>query len=297
MDWYIVTKLINGTPYHYRQRTRRIDGRVRTESVYLGRADAVGRRVASRARQPAATAAVMAAAPPPVLPPNNTPPASNGVVLKTVVLNELAATGVRRVFLVHTAGISSYGGKFIARASQKLARQLEDLGVIESDSSFIELGVGWRFRIRTLLLGTARSIVLPTITAPSQARRHRDERTSFYNAAAIFTLQRARVSNPQVWRQARDAFTWHRDMRDTLAAAMRLGKTRSDTAAALAVSRSRAHHHAATTRLRKLSWRQRLLSKQGQRAKATLTKWRDRHRAARHAQIRLARLAPFLTRW
>jgi Zincin-like metallopeptidase len=39
MDWYVVVKTINGHRYRYRQKTRREGGRVRTRSVYIGRAD------------------------------------------------------------------------------------------------------------------------------------------------------------------------------------------------------------------------------------------------------------------
>ena len=37
MSWYIVVKTIKGHRYRYRQRTWREGGRMRTESVYLGR--------------------------------------------------------------------------------------------------------------------------------------------------------------------------------------------------------------------------------------------------------------------
>ena len=37
MEWYVVTKWIKGRPYLYEQRTWREEGRVRTESRYLGR--------------------------------------------------------------------------------------------------------------------------------------------------------------------------------------------------------------------------------------------------------------------
>ncbi len=39
MDWYLVTKTINGHRYRYRQKTWREGGRVRTKSEYIGPAD------------------------------------------------------------------------------------------------------------------------------------------------------------------------------------------------------------------------------------------------------------------
>jgi hypothetical protein len=39
MDWYHVIKTINGQRYVYRQITWREEGRVRTRSQYVGRAD------------------------------------------------------------------------------------------------------------------------------------------------------------------------------------------------------------------------------------------------------------------
>ena len=43
MGWYVVIKNIKGIAYRYRQRTWRENGSMRTESVYVGRADSVGR--------------------------------------------------------------------------------------------------------------------------------------------------------------------------------------------------------------------------------------------------------------
>lgn len=43
MPWYHVVKTINGRKYHYRQRTYRAGGRVRTESRYVGAIDESGR--------------------------------------------------------------------------------------------------------------------------------------------------------------------------------------------------------------------------------------------------------------
>jgi len=42
VGWYIVIKTIKGHRYRYRQRTWRAGGRMRTESVYLGRDDGAG---------------------------------------------------------------------------------------------------------------------------------------------------------------------------------------------------------------------------------------------------------------
>ena len=43
MNWYTVIKTIKGQPYRYLQRTWREGKRVRTKSVYVGRADGGGR--------------------------------------------------------------------------------------------------------------------------------------------------------------------------------------------------------------------------------------------------------------
>ena len=36
MQWYLVTKNIGGRPYHYRQRTYREGGKIRTQCKYVG---------------------------------------------------------------------------------------------------------------------------------------------------------------------------------------------------------------------------------------------------------------------
>ena len=63
MSWYVVIKTIKGNAYRYRQRTWRENGTMRTESVYLGRADSGKRQAARRTSNMISAPDVSASAP------------------------------------------------------------------------------------------------------------------------------------------------------------------------------------------------------------------------------------------
>lgn len=67
MGWYVVVKKIKGIAYRYRQRTWRENGRVQTESIYLGRADGGGRERRSASNGMETTGTINTAARPAIL--------------------------------------------------------------------------------------------------------------------------------------------------------------------------------------------------------------------------------------
>lgn len=73
MSWYQITKTVKGRRYLYRQRSFRVAGKVRTESVYLGPADG-GVAVTSAGNEGSIPIKAAAPSPEPVITTSNFPP-------------------------------------------------------------------------------------------------------------------------------------------------------------------------------------------------------------------------------
>ena len=178
----------------------------------------------------------------------------------------------------------------------RLANQLQALMVADAVGDVV-VATGLRFMVRYAAGNNSWKVTLPAV-ANLLSKAGRQRLTDFtYGASAMLCLRLGRQHRPVLWARARDAFGSRKEMRTALAAMMQKGHRRTERRINAEIGKARGQHKAALTRLRKMGWLKRTLSKRGRQARATLELWKKRERNALRERRQFEALAPFLTCW
>lgn len=188
------------------------------------------------------------------------------------------------------------GQQVLARAAHRLGGQIEDLGLADA-VPVVRVGVGLWPRVGRSLLNSTWTVTLPVAAVPQGRRVGERTAAAVYGGASVLCLRLARKHRPELYKAAKLCFSSHKAMRNTLAAAMRKGRRRTERAIDAELKKARTQRKATATRLRNMGWVKRLVSKRGRQARRKLAAWRHRERAALVHKAQLVALAPFLTRW